>query len=104
MAKFSELVKFRNDLIASIEHLQLDSAVNEKIAELTKVKKLNPSIDYTTHLDNFIQNFAQLITANKQIVKEIKDTISTITLEIDQLAKTLFDVAEQKNKFKESNF
>jgi hypothetical protein len=103
MAKFSELVKFRNDLIASIEHLQLDSAVNEKIAELTKVKKLNPSIDYTTHLDNFIQNFAQLITANKQIVKEIEDTISTITLEIDQLAKTLFDVAEQKNKFKESN-
>jgi SAM-dependent methyltransferase len=103
MTKFSELVKFRNNLIASINHLHLDSAVNEKITELSKVKKLNPGID-TNHLDKFIQDFLQLITANKQIVKEIEDTISAITLEIDQLAKTLFDVTEQKNKFKESNF
>lgn len=104
MSTFSELVKFRNDLTASIEHLQLDSAVNEKISELTKVKKLNPSTDYSNQLDKFIQEFSQLIIVNKQIVKEIEDTIAVITLEIDQLAHTLFDVAEQKDKFKESNF
>lgn len=99
MHKFSELVKFRNDLAASVEHLQLDSAVNEKIAELTKVKKLNPNIDYNVQLDSYMQEFSQLIDANKQTINKIKDTIVATTSDIDQLAKILFDTDDQRDRF-----
>jgi len=99
MATLRELVKFRNDLAASVEHLQLDSAVNEKIAELTKVKKLNPNIDYNDQIDSYMQEFSQLIDANQQTINKIKDTIAAVTLDIDQLAKSLFDTDDQKNNF-----
>jgi hypothetical protein len=99
MPTLSELVKFRNDLAASIEHLQLDSAVNEKIAELTKVKKLNPNVDYTDQIDSYMQEFSQLIDANKQTINKIKNTIVLTTSDIDQLAKTLFDTDDQRDRF-----
>jgi hypothetical protein len=98
MTKFSELVKFRNDLIASIEHLQLDSVVNEKIAELTKVKKLNPNID-NNQIDSYMQEFSQLIDANKKIIDKVRQEVLSITLEIDQLANSLFNTDEQRDTF-----
>jgi hypothetical protein len=98
MAKFSELVKFRNDLIASIEHLQLDSAINAKIAELTRVKKLNPNID-NNQIDSYMQEFSQLIDANKKIIDKVEQEVLSITVEIDRLAKLLFDIDEQRDTF-----
>jgi hypothetical protein len=98
MAKFSELVKFRNDLIASIEHLQLDSAVNEKIAELTKVKKINPNID-NNQIDSYMQEFSQLLDANKKIIDKVRQEVLSTTLEIDQLASSLFNTDEQRDTF-----
>jgi SAM-dependent methyltransferase len=103
MHKFSELVKFRNDLAASVEHLQLDSAVNEKIVELTNIKKLNPNLNYNTQIDSYIREFSQLIDVNHQTINKIKTTISDITLDIDCLAKTLFDTDEQRDTFKNNN-
>jgi len=103
MHTFSELVKFRNDLAASVERLQLDSVVDEKIAELTKVKKLNLNIDCNNQINSYIQEFTELINANKKIVAKIQQEVLSITLEIDQLAKTLFDADEQKSIFKKEN-
>jgi hypothetical protein len=102
MPTFSELVKFRKDLAASIEHLQLDSAVNEKISELINVKKLNPNIDHN-QINSYVQEFSQLIDANNQIISKVKEDILSITLEIDQLAKVLFDTAEQRSIFNNNN-
>jgi hypothetical protein len=99
MPTFSELVKFRNDLAASIEHLQLDSAVNEKIAELTKVKKLNPNIDCNNQIDSYVQEFTELINVNNQIVNKVKGTITAVTLDVDQSAKSLFDTDDQRDRF-----
>lgn len=99
MHKFSELVKFRNDLAASVKHLQLKSAVEEKISELTKLKKLNPGFVYNEQIDEYIHEFAQLIHLNKQIIEKIQRQIDSIDLEIDQLAKMLFDTEHQRQAF-----
>jgi len=99
MPSFSQLVKFRKDLDASVEHLHLDSAVNEKIAELTKVKKLNPNIDYNGQIDSYIQELTELINLNKKTIAKIKQEVLSITSDIDQLAKTLFDTDEQRDRF-----
>lgn len=99
MHKFSELVKFRNDLSASVEHLRLNSTVDEKILVLTKLKNLNPGLVYNNQIDEYIHEFVQLIDLNKQIIEKIQSQIDSINLEIDQLAKMLFDTDLQRQLF-----
>jgi len=99
MGKLYDLVEFRNHLIDQLDHLSLDKSIQDKIESLEKTKRIFPQ--YSEYCDQTIKNYFLLQQQSQTAINSIRKQISSLDLEIDIVATSLFDTNEYRNNFNE---
>jgi SAM-dependent methyltransferase len=103
MSELSNLVKFRNDLVARVNELSLTAAIDQRVEILNSIKNINPNVPIDGVFDQYLQEYKELEGRNKMIVDSLISEVAAITQRIDDLAKQLFDTAEHQELFTEGN-
>ena len=99
MGKLYDLVEFRNHLIDQLDHLSLDKSIQDKIESLEKTKRIFSQ--YSEYCDQTIKNYFLLQQQSQTAINSIRKQISSLDLEIDIVATSLFDTNEYRNNFNE---
>jgi len=89
MAKFSELVKFRNDLSKIIYDLSLSNDINKRIDILNGLKDDNNQ-DHSNLILSLIKDFEEQIDANQHTIATAQKIVNDTEILIDQLGIQLF--------------
>ena len=89
MTSLSELVKFKNDLLITINRLSLDRAINEKIDLIKSLTTHDESVNYLQLLENHALRYQQLISDSNSIIEIIKNSVSQIDADINAIANSI---------------
>jgi hypothetical protein len=96
MHKLSELVKLKLDLIDQISNVTLDDAIKEKSIIIEVIKNSNVE---RSELLTLTTNYDALYHENQRIITTLKDLISKLEHEIDELILTFNADEEYKKMF-----
>jgi hypothetical protein len=99
MSKLYDLVEFRNHLIDQLDHLSLDKSIQDKIESLEKTKRI--FTQHAGYCDQTIKDYLLLQQQSQTAINSIREQISVLDLEIDNVATSLFDTNEYRNNFNE---
>lgn len=100
MGKLYDLVEFRNYLIDQSDHFSLDESVQDKIESLEKTKRIFSLQD--DFCNKTINDFLLIKQQSQEVMDNILNKISSLNLEIDNVAASLFDNDEYRNNFHEN--
>ena len=100
MGKLYDLVEFRNYLVDQFDHLSLKKSIEDRIEILEKTKRIFPHhIDYC---DRIIKDYLLLEQQSQETINSIREQISKLDLEIDNMSVTMFNDNEYHNHFHEN--
>ena len=100
MGKLYNLVEFRNYLVDQIDHLSLKKSIEDRIEVLEKTKRIFPQ--YTDYCDRTIKDYLLLEQQSQETINSIREQISELDLEIDDMSVAMFDNDEYRSKFHEN--
>ena len=100
MGKLYNLVEFRNYLVDQIDHLSLKKSIEDRIEVLEKTKRIFPQ--YTDYCDRPIKDYLLLEQQSQETINSIREQISKLDLEIDDMSVAMFDNDEYRSKFHEN--
>ena len=100
MGKLYNLVEFRNYLVDQIDHLSLKKSIEDRIEVLEKTKRIFPQ--YTDYCDRTIKDYLLLEQQSQETINSIREQISKLDLEIDDMSVAMFDNDEYRSKFHEN--
>jgi len=100
MGKLYDLVEFRNYLVDQIDHLSLKKSIEDRIEVLEKTKRIFPQ--YTDYCDRTIKDYLLLEQQSQETINSIREQISKLDLEIDNMSVTMFNDNEYHNHFHEN--
>lgn len=98
MPTLAELVKFKNDLRDTIDDLSLESEVLEKTRLVDTIKCRHEITNYHQDIEQYVQEYQNLLVKNNDIIVLIKQTIEKIENDINLKIQSELD----ENKFTEN--
>ena len=100
MAKLYDLVEFRNYLIDQLDHLSLEKPIQDKVETLEKTKRIFPQ--HTDYCDRTIKDYLLLEQQSQETINSIREQISKLNSEIDDVSVATFDNDGYRNNFHEN--
>lgn len=84
MATLVELVKFKNDLKNTIDQLTLSAEVAERLRLADTIRCRHVLAEYDHYIDQFVNEYRQLLAKNNNISDIIKQSITNIETDIQR--------------------
>ena len=100
MGKLYDLVEFRNYLVDQFDHLSLKKSIEDRIEILEKTKCIFPQ--YTDYCDRTIKDYLLLEQQSQETINSVREQISKLDLEIDDMSVAMFNNNEYRNNFHEN--
>ena len=100
MGKLYDLVEFRNYLVDQIDYLSLKKSIEDRIEILKKTKRIFPQ--HTDYCDRTIKDYLLLEQQSQATINGIREQISKLDSEIDDVSVATFNNDEYRNNFHEN--
>lgn len=100
MGKLYDLVGFRNYLVNQIDYLSLKKSIEDRIEILEKTKRIFPQ--HTDYCDRTIKDYLLLEQQSQATINSIREQVSKLDSEIDDVSVATFDNDEYRNNFHEN--
>jgi hypothetical protein len=98
MSTLAELVKFRNDLRATLSQLSMDNEVADRLRLVDTIRCRHSLPQYDHYINQFVSEYRQLLDKNNSIVDLIKQSITAIEADIQQQVDALdFSLFTEEN-------
>lgn len=101
MCKLHKLVQARNDLLNSVDTVDLKISIQKKINILENIKVNSENIDLCLNLVDLL--YQELITKNQEILTELKQSTNKLEEKINEVVAKLCDDT-YKETYSEKNF
>ena len=100
MGKLYDLVEFRNYLVDQIDYLSLKKSIEDRIEILKKTKRIFPQ--HTDYCDRTIKDYLLLEQQSQATINSIREQISELDSEIDDVSVATFNNDEYRTNFHEN--
>jgi len=97
MAKLSEVIKLRDDMLSIIDHLSMEQAISEKITYLDVVVSSCNIDPWYGKLLGLTNRYKEIINDTNSVIDNAKTLLAEIQLEIDTQADYLIQLQQQKS-------